>query len=60
MSLMKLMLIRIFIKLISLQVQARHPYVGQQPDELSLEVCDVVNVLKKMVDGKSMLIRFNA
>ncbi|XP_069177972.1 serine-rich adhesin for platelets isoform X2 [Procambarus clarkii] len=33
------------------QVQAVHPYVGKQPDELSLEVSDVVNVLKKMADG---------
>ncbi|XP_042879260.1 uncharacterized protein LOC122257816 isoform X2 [Penaeus japonicus] len=33
------------------QVQAIHPYVAKQPDELSLEVSDVVNVLKKMADG---------
>ncbi|KAA0202572.1 hypothetical protein HAZT_HAZT000590 [Hyalella azteca] len=33
------------------QVQASHAYVGSQPDELSLEVSDVVNVLKKMADG---------
>ncbi|KAF2366737.1 Dbl (DH) domain [Trinorchestia longiramus] len=33
------------------QVQAAHPYSGSQPDELSLEVSDVVNVLKKMADG---------
>ena len=29
-----------------------HPYVGKQADELSLEVSDVVNVLKKMSDGR--------
>lgn len=33
------------------QVQATHAYSGSQPDELSLEVSDVVNVLKKMADG---------
>ena len=34
------------------QVMAIHPYVACQPDELSLEVSDVVNVLRKMSDGK--------
>ena len=34
------------------QVIAIHPYVACQPDELSLEVADVVNVLRKMNDGK--------
>lgn len=34
-----------------LQVQAIRPYIGKQADELSLEVSDVVNVLKKMSDG---------
>jgi len=34
------------------QVMALHPYVACQPDELSLEVGDVVNVLRKMSDGK--------
>jgi neuronal guanine nucleotide exchange factor len=33
------------------QVMAIHPYVACQPDELSLEVSDVVNVLRKMSDG---------
>lgn len=33
------------------QVQVIHPYGGKQADELSLEVSDVVNVLKKMSDG---------
>ncbi|XP_065353721.1 ephexin-1-like isoform X1 [Cloeon dipterum] len=33
------------------QVQAIHAYVAQQPDELSLEVADVVNVLRKLPDG---------
>lgn len=33
------------------QVQAIHPYVSTQPDELPLEVTDVVNVLRKMADG---------
>lgn len=31
--------------------KAIHPYVATQPDELSLEVADVVNVLRKMADG---------
>jgi neuronal guanine nucleotide exchange factor len=34
------------------QVQALHAYVGQQPDELSLDVADVVNVLRKLPDGR--------
>jgi hypothetical protein len=34
------------------QVMATHPYVACQPDELSLEVADVVNVLRKTSDGK--------
>lgn len=34
------------------QVTAVHPYVARQPDELSLEVADVVNVLRKITDGK--------
>lgn len=33
------------------QVHAIHPYVAKESDELSLEVSDVVNVLKKMADG---------
>ena len=39
----------------ALQVQATHAYHGGQPDELSLEVSDVVNVLKKMADGESQM-----
>jgi hypothetical protein len=35
----------------SLNEKAIHPYVATQPDELSLEVADVVNVLRKMADG---------
>ncbi|XP_042879261.1 uncharacterized protein LOC122257816 isoform X3 [Penaeus japonicus] len=38
------------------QVQAIHPYVAKQPDELSLEVSDVVNVLKKMADVQGFYI----
>jgi neuronal guanine nucleotide exchange factor len=34
------------------QVMAIHPYVACQPDDLSLEVADVVKVLRKMSDGK--------
>ncbi|XP_054720957.1 ephexin-1-like [Uloborus diversus] len=33
------------------QVQCTHAYNAQQPDELSLEEADVVNVFKKMSDG---------
>lgn len=33
------------------QVQTLHPYTGQQPDELSLAMSDVVNVLRKVADG---------
>ncbi|XP_014668301.1 PREDICTED: uncharacterized protein LOC106809650 [Priapulus caudatus] len=33
------------------QVQIVHKYVAQQPDELSLEVKDVVNVTRKLHDG---------
>ncbi|CAG2054889.1 unnamed protein product, partial [Timema podura] len=33
------------------QVTAVHPYIAGQPDELSLNVADVVNVLRKMPDG---------
>ncbi len=34
------------------QVQAIHRYVAEQPDELSLEESDVINVFKKVSDGK--------
>ncbi|KAJ7325038.1 hypothetical protein JRQ81_018058 [Phrynocephalus forsythii] len=33
------------------QVQCVHPYVSQQPDELSLELADVLNILEKTDDG---------
>ncbi|KAK3912006.1 Ephexin-1 [Frankliniella fusca] len=33
------------------QVRSEHPYAAQQPDELSLDVGDVVNVLRKTKDG---------
>ena len=34
------------------QVQAIQRYVSQQPDELSLEESDIVNVFRKVSDGK--------
>ena len=34
------------------QVQAVHSYTAKEPDELSLEESDVINVFKKMADGK--------
>ena len=34
------------------QVNALHNYTAQQPDELSLYEGDVINVLKKLPDGK--------
>ncbi|XP_023209637.1 uncharacterized protein LOC111612626 [Centruroides sculpturatus] len=33
------------------QVQCIFSYVAQQPDELTIEECDVVNVFRKMSDG---------
>ncbi|XP_062049528.1 ephexin-1 [Lepus europaeus] len=33
------------------QVQCVHPYVAQQPDELTLELADILNVLDKTEDG---------
>ncbi|XP_011687123.1 PREDICTED: uncharacterized protein LOC105449558 [Wasmannia auropunctata] len=33
------------------QVMAKHPYSPNQPDELSLQSGDVINVLRKMADG---------
>ncbi|XP_070609150.1 ephexin-1 isoform X2 [Erythrolamprus reginae] len=33
------------------QVQCVHPYVAQQPDELSLELADVLTILEKTDDG---------
>lgn len=33
------------------QYQCTHAYIAQQPDELSLEEADVVNVFRKMSDG---------
>lgn len=34
------------------QVTAIHNYSGSQPDELALNRGDVINVLRKMADGK--------
>lgn len=34
------------------QVNALHNYTAQQPDELSLYEGDVINVLRKLPDGK--------
>lgn len=36
------------------QIQCVHPYVAQQPDELSLELADVLNILDKTDDGMGM------
>ncbi|XP_038612611.1 ephexin-1 [Tachyglossus aculeatus] len=33
------------------QVQCVHPYVAQQPDELSLDLADILNILDKTDDG---------
>ncbi|XP_012289611.1 ephexin-1 [Aotus nancymaae] len=33
------------------QVQCVHPYVAQQPDELTLELADILNILDKTDDG---------
>ena len=33
-------------------------YVPTEPDELALEESDVVNVFKKLEDGKSLMIQF--
>lgn len=33
------------------QVQCIHPYVAQQPDELTLELAEVLNILDKAEDG---------
>ncbi|ELV09597.1 Ephexin-1 [Tupaia chinensis] len=33
------------------QVQCVHPYVAQQPDELTLELADILNTLDKTEDG---------
>ncbi|KAG5312698.1 NGEF protein, partial [Acromyrmex insinuator] len=33
------------------QVMAKYPYLPNQPDELSLQSGDVINVLRKMADG---------
>lgn len=34
------------------QVQCVHPYVAQQPDELTLELADILNILEKTEDGE--------
>lgn len=41
------------------QVVANHTYLGLQPDELNLDPGDVVNVTRKMADGKFFLIKNN-
>ncbi|KAL0624877.1 Ephexin-1 [Plecturocebus cupreus] len=33
------------------QVQCVHPYVAQQPDELTMELADILNILDKTDDG---------
>ncbi|MEE6517603.1 hypothetical protein FKM82_027925 [Ascaphus truei] len=33
------------------QVQCVHPYVSQEPDELSLDLAEILNVLDKTEDG---------
>ncbi|XP_007939956.1 ephexin-1 [Orycteropus afer afer] len=33
------------------QVQCVHPYVAQQPDEVTLELADILNILDKTEDG---------
>ncbi|XP_006893525.1 PREDICTED: ephexin-1 [Elephantulus edwardii] len=33
------------------QVQCVHPYVAQQPDELTLDLADILNILEKTEDG---------
>lgn len=35
------------------QVQCVHPYVAQQPDELTLELADILNILEKTEDGEA-------
>lgn len=30
-----------------------HPYVAQQPDELTLELADILNILDKTDDGEA-------
>lgn len=30
-----------------------HPYVAQQPDELTLELADILNILDKTEDGEA-------
>jgi neuronal guanine nucleotide exchange factor len=35
------------------QVLAKHTYIGLQPDELALDPGDIVNVSRKMADGKA-------
>ena len=35
------------------QVQCVHPYVAQQPEELTLELADILNILDKTEDGEA-------
>lgn len=38
------------------QVVATHDYAADQPDELSLQSGDIVNVCRKTADGKNFII----
>lgn len=38
------------------QVQCVHPYVAQQPDELTLELADILNILEKTEDGEAPIL----
>ena len=38
------------------QVQCVEKYIAQEPDELTLEESDVINVFKKMGDGERCLL----
>lgn len=35
------------------QVQCVHPYMAQQPDELTLDLADILNILDKTEDGEA-------
>lgn len=38
------------------QVITKHPYEAHEPDVLNLELGDVVNVTRKLPDGKTILL----
>jgi hypothetical protein len=40
------------------QVQCIKPYIAKEPDELTLDESDVVNVFKKLEDGKTFIIPY--